>query len=292
MRARRALLYVSGHDLEQIESAIHMGVDCICLDLEVGVPLDQKDMARRTIVHALQNLDFGRSEKLVRINPVRSDLAESDLLTVLRAQPDGIVLPKVDSPERIQWVSRLMTTVEDDHRWQVGSFQIHATIESAQGVINLARICDSDSRLVSLIFGADDLVIDLGAVRTSQAWEFFYARSAIVLHAAAFGLHAMDMVYIENGSADGLLQEARQACEMGFSGKQALDPTQVETIQQAFTPDDEAIARAMKMMQEFMRQQEQKNGAFTADGKMVDVPLVKNTLRLLERARAAGKLNS
>lgn len=292
MRARRALLYVPGHDLNQIEAAIQMGVDCICLDLEMGVPLDQKDLARKTIVHALQNLDFGSTEKLVRINPVRSDLAESDLNIVLQAHPDGIVLPKVDSPERIQWVSRLMTSMEDDHRWQVGGFDIHATIESTQAVINLPRICQSDSRLDSLIFGADDMLIDLGAVRTQQAWEFFYTRSAIVLHAAAFGLHAIDMSYPEDGDLAGLKQEAQMACQMGFSGKQVMYPEQVEVVQAAFTPDDEAIARAKMMLQEFMRQQEQQNGAFTADGKMVDIPLVKSTLRLLERARAAGRLNS
>jgi citrate lyase beta subunit len=143
-----------------------------------------------------------------------------------------------------------------------------------------------------LIFGADDMLIDLGAVRTPQAWEFFYVRSAIVLHASAFGLHAIDMLYNEKGNLEGLKQESCQASELGFSGKQVLHPDQIATVQEAFTPDDEAIARAKKMLQEFMRQQEQENGAFTPDGKMVDVPLVKTTLRLLERARAAGKLNS
>ena len=134
------------------------------------------------------------------------------------------------------------------------------------------------------------MLIDLGATRTPEAWELFYARSAIVLHASAFGLHAIDMIYPFTDDLDGLKREANQAVEMGYSGKQVIRVEQVEAVHEAFTPDDAAIARAKKHLQEFMRQQEQHNGAFTADGKLVDVPLVKTTLRLLERARAAGKL--
>ncbi|MCJ7624126.1 MAG: CoA ester lyase, partial [Anaerolineaceae bacterium] len=213
MRARRALLYVPGNELEKIKEAITMGVDCICLDLEFGVPLSEKQNARSAIVHALNNLDFRISERLVRINPVRSDLAESDLLGVLNACPDGIVLPKVDSPERLQWVNRLLNAVEAENKWSEGLFKLHATIESAQGVINLPRICDANERLVSLIFGADDITIDLGATRTKEAWEMFYARSAVVLHASAFGLHAIDMLYPFD-DIDGLAREARMGEEI------------------------------------------------------------------------------
>jgi citrate lyase beta subunit len=289
MRARRALFYVPGNELEEIKEAITMGVDCICMDLEFGVPLSEKEKARKTIVHALNNLDFRKSERLIRINPVRSDLAERDLLSVLNARPEGIVLPKVDAPERLQWVNRQMNAVEAENDWPEGLFKLHATIESAQGVINLPRICDANERLESLIFGADDITIDLGATRTKEAWEMFYARSAVVLHASAFGLHAIDMLYTFD-AVEGLTREARLAEGMGFAGKQVIKPWQVEPVQDAFTPHDEAIARAKELLIKFTDQGEQMNGIFTAEGKMVDIPMVKSTLRLLERARAAGKL--
>lgn len=254
MRARRALFYVPGNELEEIKEAITMGVDCICMDLEFGVLLSEKENARTTIVYAMNNLDFKKSERLVRFNPARSDLAESDLLRVLNARPDGIVLPKVDAPERLQWVNRHMNAVEAENGWSEGLFKLHATIESAQGVINLARICEANERLESLIFGADDITIDLGATRTKEAWEMFYARSAVVLHASAFGLHAIDMLYPFD-DIEGLSREARLAEDMGFAGKQVIEPWQVEPVQEAFTPQDEAIARARELLIKFTDQQ-------------------------------------
>ena len=289
MRARRALLYTPGNDRKKIETAINLEVDSICLDLEYRVPFNQKETARHMIVDALKNLDFGKSERLVRINPVRTDLAESDLITVLNAHPDGIVLPKVDSPERLHWVSRQISTIEEENKWPLGSIKLLATIESAQAIINLPQICQGEERLVALILGAEDLSYDLGATRSLEGMEVFYARSAIVLHAAAFGLHAIDMIHYEVDTPESLKKEALQAVRMGFSGKQIIHPRQIDIVQEAFTPNEEEIKQAKKLLDEFTSQQEY-NGAFTKDGKLIDVPVVKSTLRLLERARAAGKL--
>ena len=289
MRARRALLYTPGNDRKKIETAINLEVDSICLDLEYRVPFGQKETARHMIVDALKNLDFGKSERLVRINPVRTDLAESDLVMVLNARPDGIVLPKVDSPERLHWVSRQISSIEEDHKWPLGSIKLLATIESAQAIINLPLICQGEERLTALILGAEDLSYDLGATRTLEGMEVFYARSAIVLHAAAFGLHAIDMIHYEVDSPESLEKESLQAVQMGFSGKQIIHPRQIDIVQEAFTPGDEEIKQAKKLLEEFTSQQEY-NGAFTKDGKLIDMPVVKSTLRLLERARAAGKL--
>jgi citrate lyase beta subunit len=289
MRARRALMYMPGDDMHKIQKAIGLEVDCICMDIEDGVAVNRKAAARETIVQALQTLEFGRSEKAVRINPVGSGLEEQDLQAVLPARPDSVVIPKVSSAAQVHWVSSRLAEAERQYGWPTGSISLLALIETGLGVVNLKEIASSDQRLQVLIFGAEDLAGDIGAVRTAEGWEIFYARSAVVTHAAAFGLQALDMVYMDLRNLDGLRKESQEAARMAYSGKQIIHPNQVEPVQEAFTPSDEAIAHAKRVVEADAQHQDEGKGAFTLDGKMVDAPVVKAARRVLERASAAGK---
>jgi citrate lyase beta subunit len=289
MRARRALMYMPGDDMHKIQKAIGLEVDCICMDIEDGVAVNRKAAARETIAQALQTLEFGRSEKAVRINPVGSGLEEQDLQAVLPARPDSVVIPKVSSAAQVHWVSSRLAEAERQYGWPTGSISLLALIETGLGVVNLKEIASSDQRLQVLIFGAEDLAGDIGAVRTAEGWEIFYARSAVVTHAAAFGLQALDMVYMDLRNLDGLRKESQEAARMAYSGKQIIHPNQVEPVQEAFTPSDEAIAHAKRVVEADAQHQDEGKGAFTLDGKMVDAPVVKAARRVLERASAAGK---
>jgi len=290
LRSRRALLYVPGDDLHKVEKASKLGADCVCLDIEDGVALNRKGNARNVIVQALGSLDFGHSEKLVRINPVGSGFEESDLAAVLPAKPDGIVIPKVQNADQVKWVSQQVAQVEVLNGWTTGGIILIALIESARGVINLKEIAGSDPRLQALIFGAEDLAGDIGAVRTRAGWEIFYARSAIVTHAAAFGLQAIDMVWMDLHDLDGLKEESLQGAGMAYSGKQIIHPNQVGPVQAAFAPSDEAIMHAKRVVDAAALHQDAGKGAFALDGKMVDMPVVKAAEWVLARARAAGKI--
>ncbi len=289
MHVRRALMYMPGDDMHKIEKAIGLGVDCICMDIEDGVAANRKAEARATIREALGTLDFGRSEKLVRINPVGSGMEAEDLAAVLPGHPDGIVIPKVREAAQIHWVSARLAEAEREHGWPQGSLVLVVLIESAMGVVNLREIAGSDPRLEGLIFGAEDLAGDIGAVRTNDAWEVFYARSAVVTYAAAFGLQAIDMVRIDIHDIDGLVAECQQGLKMAYTGKQIIHPKQVDPVQAAFTPSDEAIARARRVVEEAARHQQEGAGAFALDGLMIDAPVVKTAQWVLDRARAAGK---
>lgn len=290
MRARRALLYMPGDDLHKIRKAITLGVDCICMDMEDGVAVNRKTEARDTIANALQSLDFGRSERLARINAVGSGLELDDLLAALQGRPDGVVIPKVEDAAQILWVSQTMAAVEKKNGWQVGAISLIAIVETARGILSLASIASADRRLQALIFGSEDLAGDIGATRTSQGGEVLYARSAVVLHAAAYDLQAIDQVYLDFHDTEGLVKDCQSGVEMGFSGKQIIHPNQVAPVQNAFTPSDEAITKAKKLMEAFELHQRSGRGAFALDGKMVDAPIVKSAQRVLERARAAGKI--
>lgn len=286
MRARRALLYMPGDDLHKIQKATRLGVDCVCMDMEDGVAFNRKSEARRLIAQSLQELEFGRSERLVRINAIGSGLEQEDLQAVLKYKPDGIVVPKVESAAQLRWVSQQIA----DAGFSSPEMGLIAIVESAIGIVKLAEIASQEERLQAIIFGAEDLAGDIGATRTRQGWEVFYARSAVVTHAAAFGLQAIDQVYVNFKDTAGLKIEARVGAQMGFAGKQVIHPSQVDSVQEAFTPSDHEIEHAIQILSTAARQQEAGFGAFALDGKMVDAPIVKAAERVLERARAAGKL--
>ena len=289
MRARRALLYMPGDDLRKIRKATTLGVDCICMDMEDGVALNRKAEARAAIVEALRTLDFGASERLARINAIGSGFEEDDLSTVLPASPDGIVIPKMESAEHIRQVSRRITEAETLFGWPRGGICIIVVVETARGIVNLAEIASADPRLEAIIFGAEDFAGDIGATRTPEAWEVFYARSAVVTHAAACGLQAIDMVHIDFHDIESLRREALQGAGMAFAGKQIIHPNQVVPVQEAFTPSDEAIAYAQRVMQAFADHQSIGKGAFALDGKMIDAPIIKGAEKVLMLAKAAGK---
>src|SRR5512147_1145392 len=136
MRARRALLYMPGDDMRKIQKATTLGVDCICMDMEDGVAMNRKAEARAAIARALQELDFGKSEKLARINAVGSGMEKEDLLAVLPYRPDGFVIPKMEELAQIQWASDLIEAAELNHGWPVGSIRLLVDVETARGILN------------------------------------------------------------------------------------------------------------------------------------------------------------
>lgn len=290
MPVRRALLFVPGDNRRMIQKATTLDVDCLCLDLEDGVALSQKEAARAIVRESLQTLSFGRSERLVRLNRLGSGLEQADFDQTIGGRPDGVLLPKVESPEAIRWLDEHLTSAERASGWPRGSLTMLAMIETAKGVVNLPAIAGASSRLSALVFGAEDLAGDIGATRSREAWEVFYARSAVVTHAAAFGLQAIDMVYVDYRDAEGLVREARQGADLGYAGKQIIHPDQIAPVQTAFTPSDDAIAAAQRLAAAFDLHQASGRGAFALDGKMVDMPMLRAAEQVLAKARAAGKL--
>jgi citrate lyase beta subunit len=289
MRARRALLYVPGDDLHKIRKAATLDVDCICLDMEDGVAPNRKAEARRTIAEALLTLDFGTSERLARINSVGSGLETDDLEAVLPSRPDGIVIPKVEYAHQIQKISQAIGEFENRNDWPDQGIRIIAVVESGRAIVNLADVAGADPRLDALIFGAEDYAGDVGATRTSAGWEVFFARSTLVAHTSAFGLQSIDIVHIDFKDIEGLRQEALAGAKLGFDGKQIIHPNQVSPVQEAFTPDEEAIAYARRIVTAFEEHQKAGRGAFALDGKMIDAPIIRSAQRVIGLVNAIAK---
>jgi citrate lyase beta subunit len=277
-----------GDSQRKIEKALTLGADCACMDLEDGVAAGQKVTARAVVRQALTTADFGRSERLVRINAFGSGLEAADLADTIGGRPDGVVLPKVEGAEAVRWLDQQISTAEEHYGWPAGEIAIIAIVETARGIVRLDEICSSSARLQALIFGAEDLAADMGATRTRDGAEVFFARSTLVTWAAAYWLQAIDMVYVDYQDLDGLAREARQGAELGFAGKQAIHPGQINPIQAAFTPSAEAIERARRIVSAAEANEAAGLGAFAVEGKMVDAPVIRAAEAVLAKARAAG----
>jgi citrate lyase beta subunit len=289
MRSRRALLYIPGDDRHKIEKSLTLGVDCICMDMEDGVALNRKAEARWTITAALRELVFGQSEKLARINAIGSGLETEDIQAVLPLRPDGVVVPKVERLEQIQWASEKIEAAELAYGWPVHSIRLLVGVETPKAILNLKEIA-SHPRLDALVFGGEDFAASIGATRTPEALELLYARSAVVTACAAYGLQAIDIVSINFKDVEALRREAHFGAQLGYAGKQIIHPNQVAPVQEAFTPDEAAIESARRLVKAFEAHQSKGSGVFGLDGRMIDMPLVKAAEGILERARAAGKI--
>jgi citrate lyase beta subunit len=284
------MLFMPGDSMRKIEKAIGLGVDCIVMDLEDGVAFSQKAEARQTIVEALTTLDFGRTERLVRINPVGSDLFEADLRATIAAGPDGYVLPKIDFAEQVQVVAEFLSLEEKARGRPAGRTRLLPIVETALGVMNVREIALADDRVDALVFGAEDLAGDMGAQRTPAGWEIFYARSAVVTAAKAYRLQAIDMVFFDLNDLAGFEAECHSGRQMAYDGKMVIHPRQVEIAQRVFAPSPEEIERALRVIRAHEEAQAAGLGAFALDGKMVDMPVVKAAENIVRKGQQAGLL--
>jgi len=284
---RRALLFCPATERHKLEKAATLGADALIIDLEDGVAQTRKTQARGAAAEALSDLDFGRTERLVRVNPGGSGLEEDVRVTgAARRPPDGYVLPKVESGASVKAFSRLLQGIERRAGLRPGSLRILAIIETALGIVNLASIAAGDPRLDALLFGAEDLCGDIGGVRTREGREVAFARSSLAIHAAARRLQAIDTPYVDLQDVEGLVAETREALGLGYTGKLAVHPRQVVPIQETFTPRPEEVEQARRLIEEHERQQERGAGVFALGGRMIDMPMVRAARAVLARARA------
>eukprot|EP00980_Cylindrotheca_fusiformis_P009973 scaffold2206_cov95-Cylindrotheca_fusiformis.AAC.3 len=295
-RPRRALFSCPGADPRKIHKAKGLGADAIVLDLEDGVAWDQKDTARTLVQETLldnNNQDFGRSELCVRINALDTgEMALHDLEAVLPCERlDSIVIPKVERPSDIDFVNQMIESLSPrrSKKRDDDGVRIIAAIESAMGMLNLRDIAataatTNGGRLDALVFASEDYCADLEAIRTPKALELLYARSQLVTTAKAYGLQAIDMVHIHFRDLDSLAKECQTGRELGFTGKQAIHPLQVETIQTAFSPSTKDIDFANRIVEQYETTTTiEGKGACVVDGIVVDFPVYKWARKILKR---------
>jgi len=279
-RPRRSRLYAPGNQPRLLVGIDLHGADCVLLDLEDSVPPSEKAPARILVKHLLCVVPF-TDEVWVRINPLAVGGRE-DVEEILIGRPHGICLPKAESARDVLDLSELLSRMEVERGIDEGATWIMPILETAEGVLHSEEIAAASDRVVALAFGAEDYTRDIGACR---GWDaLLFARSRIVAGAAAAGVQASDTVYANVDDEAGLLEEARRARELGFDGKGAINPRQIEPIHRAFSPTDDELERARAVVDAADEAEEKGIGAVALDGRMIDKPVLDRAKRLIKYA--------
>ncbi len=286
---RRSLHFVPGGNERMLEKALGLEADCLILDLEDSVTPDNKQTARASVCRWLQDVDFGSQQRLVRINPADSPWGAEDLQAVVAARPDGLVLPKVASREDVDRIDAAIAPLERDMGLPAGSIGLLLIgTEVPEAVFNLPAMA-RNPRVDGLTWGAEDLSSALGA-KAKRDGEgnylevFSYVRSTCLLAAAAAGVQPIDAVYVDIKNRKGLAAECQAAAAMGYTGKISIHPSQIDIINEAFTPTAAEVAHAEDLVAAFEEQAEAGKMAFSFRGEMVDVPHLKRAKELLALA--------
>ncbi|MDP7601816.1 MAG: CoA ester lyase [Rhodospirillales bacterium] len=277
---RRSLLFVPGARLEILPKAAASGTDIICIDLEDAVADDTKDAVRAEAITAVA--DYASQDKTeiwLRINSIRSTEGMADIIALAESDtaPDGLMLPKISSPEEIRILRDVLSTKHSE-------LKFHPLIETTEGLKWAYEIAKSSHKIGSLLLGGFDMSANL---RVEPGWKaLLYARQQLVLAAANAKVDLLDMPFFGLDDPDGLKEESRNAAEIGFTGKCAIHPKQIEIINEVFSPSAEEIARTKDLISKY----EAQDKAFVEiDGVLMEKPIVERLYRTLA---IAARINS
>jgi citrate lyase subunit beta/citryl-CoA lyase len=293
---RRSELTCPGHSLKMMAKVAASSADQVMFDLEDACAVSQKVVARGTVIEALNTLDFGGKIRTFRPNNIATKYFYRDLIDVVEAAGhnlDGVIVPKVDGPEDVLFVDRLLTQIELNVGLVVGRIMIEALIESADAVLHAEQIAKATPRMGGIIFGLVDFAGDIGAKETGAEQFFYYnyAKAKTVTAARAAGITCVDGVTLAIRDLDACRRDSEMAARMGFDGKWAIYPPQVEVINAAFTPTADEITRARRILDAYKQADETHGlGAIVVDDEMVDAASLRVEWKKLAIARKAGLL--
>jgi citrate lyase subunit beta / citryl-CoA lyase len=269
VRPRRSVLYMPGSNARAIEKARELPADGIILDLEDAVAPEAKAMARDLIRKALEKGGFGDREIFVRINGLDTRWWVDDLHAVADVRPDAVLVPKISDPHQLQdLAARIVDMGTDPH------IRVWAMMETPLAMINVGAIAaaalDSETRLSGFVMGTNDLAKDTRARIVPGRAPMLPWLTNCIAAARAFGLDILDGVYNDLGNAEGFAQECRQARDLGFDGKTLIHPQQIAPCNAAFSPSDDEVAWARKIIAAFDQPDNAAKGVIQIDGRMVE----------------------
>ncbi|GHO43230.1 HpcH/HpaI aldolase/citrate lyase family protein [Ktedonospora formicarum] len=297
MRLRRSELSTPGSNAYMMRKAAASQSDLVLLDLEDAVSPDAKAEARTQVIQALTTLDWGTKSRAVRINNLESEYAYQDIITVVEEageQLDILILPKIRAARDVWWVDVLLTQIEQRLR-RTHPIKLEAFIEEVEAMLHVEEIARASSRLEALIFGPGDYSASQGIDSRGIDGSFaiypdtwYYARNQIVIAARAAGIDAIDGAYSNFKDPEGYQRECLRARALGFVGKWAIHPSQIEIANQVFSPTPEEVAEARKIDGAYREAQVHGIGAIAVDGKMVDAAIARSIQNTIQRADLLG----
>lgn len=285
----RTLLFAPGNRPRLVEKVGHCGADAVILDLEDAVPIGEKVATRDTVCTALRTITT--CPVYVRVNPLQTRTAfsqaigEADLQAIVGAGLYGIILPKVEEASDVMHAEQLLRTLEEARGLTPGGIELVPILETARGIHHAYAIAAAGTRVKRLAFGAGDFTRDIGVRWSRREVESQYARAALVIASRAAGLEPpLDSVWVDLRDGRGLLRSARLARQLGFQGKMLIHPSQVVPVNAVFSPTDDEVAFARRVVEAFQQAEQQGAAAIQLDGQFIDYPIVESAQRLLALA--------
>jgi len=285
-KLRRSRLYLPGNEPKFYPNAGLHKPDAIILDLEDSVAPSEKDAAQLIVRNALRTIDFYGAERMVRINQLPLGLDE--LKYIIPHNVHVILIPKVETAEQILQAEEKVNELKMAFKIKNDIFFM-PIIESALGVINAYSIASASKLNCALAIGLEDYTADIGAQRTNEGTESFFARAMLVNAAKAAGIQAIDTVFSDVNDMEGLKNAVLEAKGLGFEGKGCIHPRQIQVVHNAFAPTESEIEKAQKIVAAFEEAKAKGLGVVSIGSKMIDAPIVKravNTLKIAELMNA------
>jgi citrate lyase subunit beta/citryl-CoA lyase len=278
-------LFAPGNHPRRVEKALTLDADAVILDLEDAVATAEKPATRATIAAVLTRPRTGLL--YVRVNAADTEFCCSDLVEVVRPALDGIILPKVESPATLTTIDWVLLQLEREFGLGERSIDLIPIIETARGLTHLDAILATGTRVKRVAFGAGDFTLDVNMQWKRDEAELAYARAKIVTASRAAGLEApLDTVWVDLQDSEGLEASARAALAYGFQGKMCIHPNQVTVVNRVFTPSEDEVAFAERVVAAFAKAEAEGVASIQLDGKFIDYPIVYRAQRLLEKTAA------
>ena len=286
----RSMLYFPANSVRMTVNAATLPVDAVIFDLEDAVSLDDKETARILARDHVKLMKERGIHTIVRANSLATELTTEDLDTVVVNGLDGVMLAKTETASDVTELSGMLDNVEKHSGLTPNSIEVIPLIESAKGVLNSFQIASSSSRVVAVAFGAGDYYRDLGGDITAisrEEVELLYARSCIVNSSRAAGVPAIDTPFLGLlTDREAFTREVKLAVQLGFKGKQCIHPSQIETVNELFSPSQQEIDRARRIVKAFEDAQARGLGAISFEGKMVDTMTFRQAKETLASTQA------
>lgn len=284
--ALRSFLFAPGNHVRRVEKALTLAADAVILDLEDAVAISEKAATRERVVQAAQQPRNGRL--YIRVNAHSTEWCYADLVAVVRAGVDGLILPKVETPGQLRAADWVMSNLEAERGLPVGAIDLVPIIETALGVANIGAIARSCPRTKRMAFGAGDYTLDLGMVWSRDELELLPARAAVVNASRAAGIEPpLDTVWADLRDVEGFALSAKRAADLGFQGKMCIHPDQIATANAAFSPSPDQLAWALRVIAAFDEAEAKGLASIQLDGQFIDYPIVQRARQVAARGASA-----